>query len=258
MSELADSLDRRVDGIALDGAAAEALLAVSDALYADFRLRRALSDPSVDAEHRGQVVRALFGEKIPPATTEAMVEIASDALSGRDLETSAERQAVRAVLRNSPNLDETQDQFFKIARMIEGNHELQARLTDPLVELDARKELLTSLLAGRGTDQVVSRLAIRAVEARHVNLIKSLDWYVRLAGEIKSHRIAVVTVAAELSPEQHARLSMQLNRIYGGGIDIEQRIDPDMIGGVRIQIDNDLIDGSVERKIAQARLEIGG
>lgn len=255
MDALVAHLDRRVAALGLDGAAAEELLAASDALYADFRLRRALSDPASDADQRAQLVQALFGTKISAAATKALIEIAAEAETGKELERLVERQGLRAFLANISKLDDIQDQLFKIARLIEADHELQAKLTDPNIDLAARQGLLASLLTTQAP--AVRTLAARALRARFANVIRTLDQYVTLAGEIKSHRIAVVTVASPLTQSQRSRLQVQLARIYGGGVDIEERIDPQVIGGVKIQIADDLIDGSIERKLAQARQEIG-
>lgn len=256
MNALVAHLDRRVAALGLDGAAAEDLLAASDALYADFRLRRALTDPASDAGQRAQLVQSLFGGRISVAATQALAEIVAGAETGKELEQLVERYGLRTFLANAGTLDDIQDQLFKIARLIEADHELQAKLTDPTIELAARQQLLASLLTTQAP--AVRSLAARALRARFANVIKTLDQYVTLAGEIKSHRIAVVTVASPLTPAQRSRLSAQLARIYGSGVDIEERIDPRVLGGAKIQIADDLIDGSIERKLAQASQEIGG
>ncbi|GAB7304948.1 hypothetical protein MAFF212519_28330 [Clavibacter michiganensis] len=67
--------------------------------------------------------------------------------------------------------------------------------------------------------------------------------------------IATVSVASPLSPEQSERLAQALSRRYSRRIELNQVVDRDLVGGLRVQIGDDVIDGSVATRINDLRLQ---
>ena len=57
--------------------------------------------------------------------------------------------------------------------------------------------------------------------------------------------------AVETSPEQAAGIRARLERQYGPGLNIQYSINPQLIGGMRVQVGSDLYDGSVQTKLNQ-------
>jgi F-type H+-transporting ATPase subunit delta len=67
----------------------------------------------------------------------------------------------------------------------------------------------------------------------------------------------VCTVAA-LSDAQRARLSDSLSRRYAGQVSLNVVIDPAVVGGLRVQIADDVIDGSISARLADLRQKLAG
>lgn len=249
-------LDAQADALRLDEADIGGIFAASDALGAQYRLRMTLSDPSVPAEVRAQVARQLFSGRIPASATQWLAQAAAHARSARDLEASVERQGVRAAFVQSGVLDDVQDEIFRFARTVEADPELQTTLTDPQIEVAARQQLVADLLASRAHPTTV-RLVQRAVGRHGRTLVKTLDSYVQVAAEAQRHTVAKVTVAQPLTAAQLEQLGAQLTRIYGVGIDVQVDVDPQVMGGVRIEIGDDLIDGTIRNRLNEARRLVG-
>jgi F-type H+-transporting ATPase subunit delta len=70
--------------------------------------------------------------------------------------------------------------------------------------------------------------------------------------------VATVTVANPLSSAQIARLESVLATQYKQPVLVNQVVDDSVIGGVRIQIGDDVIDGSVSTRINDLRLQLAG
>jgi len=64
--------------------------------------------------------------------------------------------------------------------------------------------------------------------------------------------------AAELSEAQRTRLSDALARRYDGEVALNVVIDPTVIGGLRVQIADDVIDGSISARLADLRQKLAG
>lgn len=255
------SLDAQLDALRLTPADAQALFDVADALDGHYRLRSALSDPTVPGEVRARVAKKLFGARLAAAPV-AAIELFTRHLSDPDkLIGAVERAGLRVLLASSP-VEQVQDELFRIARIIEANPELQTALADPGIDTTARQELIGGLLAGRAcpvTLMLVRRVMLvrRALGEHGRTLVRRLDAQVELAAEIRNHAVARVTVAMPLAAGQLARLRAELVRIYGVGIDVEVEIAPEVLGGVRIQVGDELIDGTLIGRLEHARSLIG-
>lgn len=185
-----------------------------------------------------------------------MAQASASATESTGLEAEIERQGVRAVFQQSGAVGRVQEEIFRFARVLEGNSDLQATLTDPLIEVAARQRLVADLLASQAHPATV-QLVQRSVQRRGRTLVKTLDDYVEVAAQIGRHTLARVTVAQPLNAEQLTKMRTQLTRIYGTSIDIQIDIDPEVLGGARIEIGDDLIDGTVQNRLNEARRLIG-
>lgn len=250
-------LDDRADALGLSGQDIDGLFAASDALAGQLRLRSTLSDPTVASEVREQVARKLLSGRIPQPATELVAAAAGLAKSSRGLVEAVERQAVRATFVTSgERMDDVQDEVFRFARTVDADSQLQTTLTDPLIEVPARQQLVADLLGDKALPQTV-RLVQRAIAGRGRTLVKTLDEYVEIAAQATRHTVARVTVAAPLTAAQLAQVKAQLVRIYGVGIDVQTDVDPQVLGGVRIEVGDDLIDGTIQNRVNEARRLIG-
>ena len=70
--------------------------------------------------------------------------------------------------------------------------------------------------------------------------------------------VATVTSAAPIAAEQLTRLQGGLAKSYGREVQLNLVIDPAIIGGLRVQIGDDVIDGTVSRKLSDLRLQLAG
>ena len=81
----------------------------------------------------------------------------------------------------------------------------------------------------------------------------SLSRLVDLAAARRDRQIAYVTSAIPLSDEDEERLGATLARRYGRPVTVKVTIDPEILGGLSVQIGSDLYDGTVLRRLAETR-----
>src|SRR5215211_921648 len=254
------SLDRMLDDSQVGDTFASEMFAVVDALEASPTLRRAVTDPGTPESARRALVHGLLDGKVDKSVVDLVAEAATLRWAGgRTFAAALERQAVRGqliVADRGRELDDTEDQLFRFARLVESNPELRNLLADRGIELGKRQELVEGLLRGRGTDATIV-LAKRAVLARERTFGHTIEGYVTLAAAQKNRALATVRVAKPLSSEQRNRLRAALNKQIGREVAIQEVVDPDILGGMRVEIGDDVFEGTVADRLEAARRLFG-
>jgi F-type H+-transporting ATPase subunit delta len=232
------------------------LFAVVDALESSPTLRRAVTDPGTPEGARKGLVHGLFDSLVSEQAATLVAEAAALRWSGgRTFAAAIERQAVRAQLIISDragDLDETEDELFRFARLVESNNGLRNALADRKVPVRDRQELVGSLLEGR-TTQSTDVLAKRAVAARERTFGHTLEGYVTQAALQKNRVIATVRVARPLDDEQRNRFREALSRQVGRDVVVQVIVEEDLVGGARVELGNEVIEGTVAGRLEEVR-----
>lgn len=250
------ALDSLLDEIVGTDSLAGELFAVVDALDSSPTLRRALTDPNASESGRQALVQSLLRGRVSDATLRLVSEAVGMRWSGgRTLAAALERQAVRAELMRADaagQLDETEDALFRFARLVESAPELRNILADRRIGLAERQVLVGQLLEGRASAATVL-LARRAVAARERTFGNTIEGFVTLAAAQKNRVVATVRVARPLDPEHHRRLRGALSEQVGRDVVVQEIVDPDVLGGVRVELGNEIIEGTVGARLADAK-----
>jgi F-type H+-transporting ATPase subunit delta len=176
--------------------------------------------------------------------------------AGRDLADAAEQLGVlatAAAAESEGQLDDLEDELFRFGRIVGTAPDLRSALSDPKLPAGGKRGLLDTLLAGKVTPAALRLITQAAVYPRGRSLDATLDEYARLAAAWRQRLIAVVRVAGGLDEDQRERLTAALSHTYGRDIHLNVVIDPEIVGGMSIQIGDEFIDGSMASRLAQLR-----
>ncbi|WP_425308798.1 F0F1 ATP synthase subunit delta [Ammonicoccus fulvus] len=254
-----NSLDRVLDEQEPNSTLAGELFAVVDAIEGQPALRRSLTDPGMPGEQRQALATRLFDGKVSPAAVSVVAEAAALRWGGgRALASAVERQGVRAELRAAQangQLDNVEDELFRFSRTVAGDRGLSEALRDRSSGLPARTELVTKLLNGRAYE-ATTILARRAVAARQGTYDATVESYLALAAQLRERGLATVRVARPLSADQHERLRAALSRQVGREVAMHVIVDPEVVGGVRVELGDEVIEGTVSSRLNEARRQI--
>ena len=249
-------LDPLLDEAELSDQLAAELFSVVDALDGSPTLRRIVTDPSTPETARAAFVRGLLTGKVSdPGVTLVAEATRRRWSSGSTFAAALERQAVRAQLllaERAGHLDETEDELFRFARLVESDSSLRNALSDRSVDRAFREGLVGDLLDGKVT-LATAVLAKRAVGARNRSYGHTLESYINLAAALRDRVIATVRVARPLTDEQLQRLRAGLSRQVGRNVGLQVIVEPDLLGGVRVELGTEVIEGTVSGRLAEAR-----
>ncbi len=257
----------RLDDLARSGAGDLALL--GDELFGVVRLlddegpvRRALSDPARDGRARAGLAQALLGERVSPGTVELLTALVREPWSSSsDLVDAVETLAVEAVVAQAQrlgHLDDVEDELFRFSRVVASQPRLRAALADRALPAERKFALIESLLGGRTTNETRRLVRQVATGSRGRTVERMLEDYGSVAAERRNRLVARVTAATELTAEQQQRLATALRSIYGHDMQLAIDIDPGVVGGLRVVVGDEEVDGTLSTRLDEARRRLAG
>ena len=249
---------------ALLGTAAGVDLGVSGELFAAARaladsrqLSGALADAAASEDSRANAVAAVFAGW-HPTTVSLLSSVARQRWSSEDdLVDAVEELAIRAAAVAEPSAD-VEGELFEVSRIVAANPELELALGSRLGEAGVKGELVRSLLSGRASEATVLIASSVVQRPRERRVRQLLSRALRLVADERGRAVAIVHVAVEPSAEQLGRLTDMLGRRYGTEVALNVVVDPDIVGGLRIEIGDDVIDATVSSRLNDLRQRLAG
>lgn len=239
-------------------ATGEQLMTAGRAVEESAQLRTILADPAVAPAEKSALVATIFPglDKVAAGLFGGIV--ASRWSNGAELVDGIEQIGIRAIAQGDGHTTAIEAELFAFSRIVAGDPDLELALGSKLAVGEGKAAIVDRLLAKKahpGTLAIVDHL-VRSPRGRRIGemLASAADTVAAAAGR----RVATVTTAAPLSAKQQSRLAELLTAQYGTGIQLNAVIDPDVLGGVRVQVGDDVIDGTVAARIADLRLQLAG
>ncbi|MBX0301661.1 F0F1 ATP synthase subunit delta [Cryobacterium sp. 1639] len=223
------------------------------------QLLAALGDSSADESSKSALVRAVFGATVTPAALELLVTVAAGRWSShQDLLAGIEELALRVTAASAPQDVSIGSELFGFGAAVSSDAELELALTSKLGLVSAKVGLIEALLAGKVSPQtlVIVRHLVQQPRGRRIGEL--LTFAATIVADQAGRIIATVTSAAPMQPGQLDRLTAALATRYGRSVAVNQVIDPSVVGGAKVQIGDDVIDGSVATRLSDLRLQLAG
>ena len=256
-------LDKALSGLSGDAASALSndLFAVVNALGQNVALRRAITDPARSAEDKGGLLKQLFGSKI----SDKAFEIANTAIANRwsspaDLLIAMEQIAIQAeagAANARGELDKLEEEVFTFTRVLAANQDLRNALNGNPDAIKEKRALVNDVLKGATSSarsligQIVNGLWGRNIE-------NALSDIAHATAEHRHLVVAHVSSAIDLTADQRNKLADALTKQIGQKVRVNVETNPKVIGGVSIRFRDELIDGTVISRMAEASQALAG
>ena len=232
-------------------------------------LRRALTDPSRSGDEKSALVRQLVGGKVSADAAEIAGGLASSRwATARDIGDALETLAATVVISVAENksavsasgisgLEELENDLFSFNQAVASNHEVQRALSEPQASAAAKATLAEKLVPGVSEEAKV--LITQAVtQPRGIKPTRLVQRFAELAAKRQQRWIATVSVTRPLTQTQLARLQAGLNALYGRELKVNINVDPALIGGIRVQVGDEVLDASVITRLGELQRQLAG
>ena len=166
--------------------------------------------------------------------------------------TAAAKRYARAVFELADGEGQVEEWGRRLAQVREvlSDPDVAHVLTNPTIATEQRMALVSDLFDGREATNL-AKLLIESNRIREVGAIA--EDFQRLADEAAGRVRATVTTAVELSSKDRDRVEHELSRRLGKEVRLDALVDPAILGGLKVQYGDRLVDASVATRLQQLR-----
>ena len=257
---LGERVDNDRDSLEQFGDLGRDLFRLADLLRSQPALRRAVTDVSSPAAAKASLVRALLDGKVGGEALDVLAEGAGLRwVATRDLADALEHLGVVATVRSAgrPAAARLSDELFVVAQVVDDNPDLRTALSDPARSREDKQQLLRGVLEGRSLAATVG-LVEQALAGSFRSFHAAITAYQKVAAATQGEGVAHVRVARQLTESERTRLAAALSTQYDRPVHLNVEVDPELLGGMRVEIGDDVIDGTVSSRLDDARRRIAG
>lgn len=152
------------------------------------------------------------------------------------------------------DLDKLVEELGRASETYESSAELRAAFDAPLVALEAKKGIIRDLASQLGIGTTSKNALSFLVDRRRIRALPAIVQRLReLADRERGLVRAEVITAMPLPEEYYDSLQKQLERITGGKVVLDRKLDPALIGGVIARIGDTVYDGSLLARLRQMK-----
>lgn len=154
-------------------------------------------------------------------------------------------------------LPAVEDELYAFGKAVEQSNELREALTDAMLPAENKKAVVQELLGDRANAVTIGLLGFVIDAGRAREIPKIVTELAQTASRERQHALAEVRAAVDLTPPQRERLAQALSRATGRQVDLKVVVDPSVVGGVVAQVGDEIFDGSIASRFADAKRALG-
>ncbi|MFY7734722.1 MAG: ATP synthase F1 subunit delta [Bacteroidia bacterium] len=139
---------------------------------------------------------------------------------------------------------------------IEQNQSLENLLKSPVIKGDKKLAVITQIFASSFNKLTLSFISIIVRKQREMIFTSICDAVIAQYNEINKIATASVKTAVEASAEIQAEIKNFLQQQSGKNVELKMHVDPSLIGGVMIQMEDRLYDASISGSLRKAKQQL--
>ena len=162
-------------------------------------------------------------------------------------------QAILAVASAESNGAQVEDEIYRFSQVLQSSEELKSTLSDASIPSARRQQIVEDLLDGQATRTTVALISMIVAAGMGSDIKAIADKVVGLGAESRDKAVAEVYSVVDLSSDQQQRLAAALKSATGKDVEMKIIIDESVMGGLLVQIEDEVIDGTVRTRLKQLR-----
>jgi F-type H+-transporting ATPase subunit delta len=166
-------------------------------------------------------------------------------------------EALMSLAQSNELIDRFGEDISSLLNLLENSEELKVFLESPIVLAESKKGVLRQI----GGDQIhpfIMNFLMILVDRRRISFLEGIfQQFQKLLRQLKQIVVAKVTSAIELTDAQRQSVSEKVRGMTNANqVELDTKIDPDLIGGVIIQVGSQVIDASLRGQLRRIGLSL--
>ncbi len=152
--------------------------------------------------------------------------------------------------------DDIEAELNELMRLWREQPDFAALMNSVAIDDDARRTSLRNIFAGRVHELLLNLMLVLNDKGRTMSFAEIADAFGKLLDAQRGRQRAYVTTAVAMTDEQRRKVADQARRLSGREPVLVERIDPDILGGVVLQIGDHVVDGSLKLKLRKMKADL--
>lgn len=159
------------------------------------------------------------------------------------------------VAREQDKLDLLREQLGQFADAVKDNRDLELFFFSPYFSTKEKQAGLEKVLDG-ADERLIGFLDLLIENHRMPVIFRIRREYDRLWERENRLLPVVLTSAVELDEQTTNTLSEQIGERTGRTVTLTTRVEPDILGGIVVQVGNSILDASIRNRLEQLRTQV--
>jgi F-type H+-transporting ATPase subunit delta len=165
-------------------------------------------------------------------------------------------EALFDVALESAQLDLVEEQYQFVCQVFNENPEFLELYRAPNIALDERKTILDQAFSGKVIPELMNFLKLLLDKNRGFYVLQIGKEFQQMIEDHKGILKGVVSVTCALGEDQLKKLEEKLSASTGKNVMLTQKIDPEIIGGLVVQLGDKVIDNSLKKKLEDMKEDL--
>ena len=158
--------------------------------------------------------------------------------------------ALYELARENSELDKIQDEINGLKVLLNKSPDFKRMILNPTVSKEEKNKVINQMSDKYNFCQTLKKfLGFLTVKNRLFFLNQIIDSFLNLVSSNKGELKAKLISSKELSKIEIERISKELSKDFRSELNIEYKYDPDLIGGLVIQVGSVIVDTSIKTKL---------
>ena len=161
-------------------------------------------------------------------------------------------QALYELATEEKNLNDVEDHAVSIIKLISQSEDFNSLIKDPTNKQDDQLNSINIIFEKFNLNNLLKKfLNFLVVKRRFFYVEKILKDFVMICSKNRGEISAQLTVAKELNANEINKIKDELSQNFGSNVKLNYTYDPDLIGGLIMQVESVMIDTSIKNKLQQ-------
>ncbi len=161
-------------------------------------------------------------------------------------------QALYELAFEEKNLDDVEKDVMSLLKLISQSENFNSLIKDPTNNQDDQINVINIVFEKFNLNNLLKKfLNFLIVKRRFFYIEKILKDFVIICSKNRGEIFAKLTVAKELNEDQINKIKNDLSQNFGSEVKLKYNYDPDLIGGLIMQVESVMIDTSIKNKLQQ-------